>query len=314
MSNLFMKYSNEVKVGLSIVLAVLVLIVGVRYFQDLPIVSSSYMLTANFENVGGLSSGNPVRLSGVNVGTVESVRLRQDEETVRVRFRVNESVLIPEGSVAEIKGFAALGGVRLGIEPGPSTNPPLQPGSTINTPSGPGLLDQLTRQGPQITSKADTVLSNTARFTDALAGQMQDGGDLEQTLSSLRAVATTLESVSGGEEETLRSAIQNLEALTADLESFTDENADSLGTTVQRVNDNLSRLEQNLANLERTTAALGAVAEKINSGEGTLGRLANDPSLYNNLDSTSVQMNRLLRDLQENPQRYLRDMTLVRMF
>jgi phospholipid/cholesterol/gamma-HCH transport system substrate-binding protein len=83
---------------------------------------------------------------------------------------------------------------------------------------------------------------------------------------------------------------------------------------VQRVNRNLTRLEQNLANLERTTAALGSFAEKINEGEGTLGRLANDPSLYNNLDSTSVQMNRLLRDLQENPQRYLEDMTLVRMF
>ncbi|PEN07688.1 mammalian cell entry protein [Longimonas halophila] len=309
-----MNYSNEVKVGLSIVLAVVVLIVGVRYFQDLPILSSSYLLTANFENVSGLSAGNPVRLSGVNVGTVESVQLQQDEETVRVRFRVNENVLIPEGSMAEVRGFSALGGVRLGIRPGPSSNPPLQPGSIIDTPSGPGLLDQLTQQGPEMTSKVDSVLGNTSRATEALASQMEEGGDLQQTLASLRNVATTLESVSGGEEETLRSAIQNLEALTADLEAFTSENSDSLGVTVQRVNQNLTRLEQNLANLERTTAALGSFAEKINSGEGTLGRLANDPSLYNNLDSTSVQMNRLLRDLQENPQRYLEDMTLVRMF
>lgn len=309
-----MKYSNEVKVGLSIVLAVVILIVGVRYFQDLPIFSSSYLLTANFENVSGLSAGNPVRLSGVNVGTVESVQLQQDEETVRVRFRVNENVLIPQGSVAEVRGFSALGGVRLGIRPGPSTNPPLQPGSIINTPSGPGLLDQLTQQGPEMTSKVDSVLDNTSRATGALANQMEEGGDLQQTLASLRNVATTLESVAGGEEETLRSAIQNLETITADLQSFTGENSDSLGVTVQRVNRNLARLEQNLANLERTTAALGSFAEKINEGEGTLGRLANDPSLYNNLDSTSVQMNRLLRDLQENPQRYLEDMTLVRMF
>jgi phospholipid/cholesterol/gamma-HCH transport system substrate-binding protein len=165
-----------------------------------------------------------------------------------------------------------------------------------------------------MTSKVDSVLDNTSRATGALANQMEEGGDLQQTLASLRNVATTLESVSGGEEETLRSAIQNLETITADLQSFTSENSDSLGVTVQRVNRNLTRLEQNLANLERTTAALGSFAEKINEGEGTLGRLANDPSLYNNLDSTSVQMNRLLRDLQENPQRYLEDMTLVRMF
>ncbi len=309
-----MKYSNEVKVGVSIVLAVIILIVGVRYFQDLPILSSSYLLTANFENVSGLSAGNPVRLNGVNIGTVESVRLQQDEEVVRVRFRVNEDVLIPQGSLAEVNGFAALGGVRLGIQPGPASNPPLQPGSTIDTPSGPGLISQLTRQGPEIASKADTVLDNTSRVTGALARQMEEEGDLRQTLASLRNVAQNLESISGGEEETLRSTIQNLEALTANLESFTSENSDSLSVTVQRVNSNLDRLEQNLANLERTTSALGSFAEKVNEGEGTLGRLANDPSLYNNLDSTSVQVNRLLRDLQENPQRYLKDMTLVRMF
>lgn len=309
-----MKYSNEIKVGITVVLSALILIVGVRYFQDLPIFSSSYTLRADFENVSGLATGNPVRMNGVNVGTVQSVDLMQKEQVVRVRFRVNEDVLIPEGSLAEVKGFSAMGGVRLSVRPGPASNPPLQPGGIIDTPQGPGIVEQLSQQGPELASHADTVLTNTNRITSALANQMGEGGDLQQTLASLRNVAATLESVSGGEEETLRSAIQNLEAITTDLQSFTSENSDSLSVTVQRVNQNLTRLEQNLSNLERTTSALGSFAEKINEGEGTLGRLANDPSLYENLDSTSVQVNRLLRDLQENPQRYLEDMTLVRMF
>ncbi|MES3630184.1 MAG: MlaD family protein [Longimonas sp.] len=309
-----MKYSNELKVGISIILAAVVLVVGVRYFQDLPLFRGSYILVADFDNVSGLSSGNPVRLSGVNVGTVESVRLRQDDEVVRVRFRVNDDVLIPEGSIAEVKGFSALGGVRLGIRPGPASNPPLQPGSTIETPDGPGIIDQLTQRGPEITSQADTAITNTARLTQALAQQMEEGGDLQQTLASLRTVSANLESVTDGEEETLRRTIQNLEGLTADLHAFTSENADTLGVTVQRVNRSLDRLEQNLANLERTTSALGAISEQIESGEGTLGRLANDPSLYNNIDSVTVRLDDLLRDIQENPHRYLEDMTLMRVF
>ncbi len=310
-----MKYSNEVKVGLSVILAALILIVGVRYFQDLPILKGSYMLTADFENVGGMASGNPVRLSGVNVGTVESVRLHQDEGIVRVRFRVNNDVIIPEGSVASVEGFSALGGVRLSIRPGPASNPPLQPNSTIDTPDGPGLLEQLTGQAPELADKTEGVLTNTEQLTESLAQQLDEDGNMTAMIASLRRTAESLENISGGaEEESLRATIRNLEALTDDLSAFTDENVDTLGVTVQRVNRNLDRLEQNLANLERTTSALGSFSEKIDEGEGTLGRLANDPSLYENLDSASEQLDHLLRDLQENPERYLEDMTLMRVF
>ena len=62
------------------------------------------------------------------------------------------------------------------------------------------------------------------------------------------------------------------------------------------------------------SAQLAEILEKINNGEGTLGKLVNDPQLYNNLDSLSVNLNTMVKDLNENPRHFLRHLRLVDIF
>jgi hypothetical protein len=92
------------------------------------------------------------------------------------------------------------------------------------------------------------------------------------------------------------------------------ENGDSLDVAVRRLNQSLDRLNRGLASLEQTSATLDTVATKLNEGDGTAGRLLNDPSLYLRLDSAAARTNTLLRDFQRDPGRYLNDMTLVKVF
>ena len=73
-----MKYSNELKVGMAIVAAVVVFVLGVRYFQDVPLFRGTYDLNSSFESAGGLIAGNPVRVSGVGVGKVREVKLNPE--------------------------------------------------------------------------------------------------------------------------------------------------------------------------------------------------------------------------------------------
>ena len=91
-------------------------------------------------------------------------------------------------------------------------------------------------------------------------------------------------------------------------------NSDSLDVTVQRLNQSLNRLNRSLASFEQTSATLDTIANKLNDGDGTAGRLLNDPGLYMKLDSAATRTNSLLRDFQEDPGRYLNDMTLVKVF
>lgn len=315
-----MQYSSEIKVGIAIVIAIAVFFAGLRFFQDLPIFRDSYTMQAQFEDAGGIVSGNPVRMKGVSIGTVQSVVLDQETQLVEVRFRVNEGVQIPEGSYAEVTGFSALSGVRLSIVPGPSSNPALPPNATLSEPPKGDILERLSDQAPVLATKADSVLTNTNTFVRALGEQVDNPqSDLRQLLSTLTQTARNLQTMTEGEDAALRATVRNLEAISADLERFTGTDTDTLeannmGTTMARLNRSITRLDTTLARLESTTANLSEVSRKMNEGEGTIGRLVNDDGLYMKLDSAATEANGLLRDLRDDPSRYLKDMTLVKVF
>lgn len=310
-----MQYSNELKVGAAIILAVIVAVLGVRFFQNIPLFGNSYVVHARFEDASGLTGGNPVTMKGVNIGTVESVQLDQETQSAQVSLRIEGDIQIPKGSHAKVSGFSGLGGVRISILPGPSENPPLSPGATLSEPPGSTALERLTDQAPVLASKADSVLTNTNTTVAALNNQLENPeSDLRQALSSVRAMANDLESVTEAEKETIRALLQNLRAVSSDLRAFTGENGDSLDVAVRRLNRSLDRLNRGLASFERTSATLDTLTTKLNEGDGTAGRLINDPGLYVKMDSAAARTNRLLRDFRRNPGRYLDDMTLVKVF
>lgn len=316
-----MKYSKEIKVGLSIVIAAVVFFAGLRFFQNVPIFKSSYALKTEFEDAGGLVAGNPVLMKGVNIGTVETVRLDLKDQVVRINFRVEEDVSVPEGSYAEATGFSALSGVRLSITPGPASNPSLPPGSTIPGPPEGGILEQLSNAGPRLVQSADSTLTDASVAMQALSQKLNNpNSNLNSLIQALDATSRNLADAT--DQETLGRTLDNLRAVTEDLRRLSGESEaaedslsqNNLGQTMARLNRSLDKLDRNLANLERSTVALGDITEKMNNGDGTAGRLINDPSLYNKLDSAATQANSLLRDLQENPNKYLEDMTLVKVF
>lgn len=310
-----MQYSNELKVGVVIILAVVAAVLGVRFFQDLSLFGNSYQVYAEFEEAGGLVSGNPVRMKGVSVGTVGSVRLDQETQTVRARLQLDEGVRIPKGSDARVSGFSGLGGVHVAILPGPQDNPRLPPDGVLTSPPEGTVFDRLTDQAPMLASKADSVLTNTNTTMAALSEQLQNPeSDLRRALTSTRKITGDLESVTEAEKETIRALLQNLRSVSSDLDAFVGRNGDSLDVAVQRLNQSLDRLNRSLASFEQTTATLDTIVTKLNSGDGTAGRLLNDPGLYIRLDSAAARTNTLLRDFQRDPGRYLNDMTLMEVF
>lgn len=310
-----MQYSNELKVGAAIVVATIAAVVGVRFLQDIPLFGDTYPVYAQFEEAGGLVSGNPVQMKGVNIGTVNDVELDQSAQMVDVRLQIEGDIQIPKGSHARVVGFSGLGGVRVNVEPGPSENPPLPAGATLPGPPEGTVLERLTDQAPVLASKADSVLASTNTTMTALGNQLQNPeSDLRRTLASIQAITSDLEDVTEGEKENIQALLQNLRTVSADLRTFMGENSDSLDRAVQRLNQSLDRLNRSLASFEETSATLDTVTTKLNRGTGTAGRLLNDPSLYNRLDSAAAQSNEILQDFRQNPGRYLNDLTLVKVF
>lgn len=306
-----MNYSNELKIGVALVLSVLIFYIGIRYFKDLPLFAGTQTFSTAFADAGGLVAGNAVHISGVAVGSVETVSIRAGSDLAHVTFHVDRGIVLPLGSTTAIGGIGALGVVRLEINLGPTDSTAYEPGAFLPSSEEAGL-DQLISRAPQIVERADSLLLGATETLGAARTLMADPqSELVQTLAAFQGTANALTTLLRAEQGRIAGVLEGAETLTGNLNTLT---RDSLATTVENVNRLLTRLDGNIASLEATTASLNAILSKIDQGQGTLGRLINDPSLYTRLDSTLGNLNRILLDFEQNPKRYLKDLKLVDVF
>lgn len=310
-----MKYSKELTVGLSLVAAGVIFVLGVRYLEDLPLFRGTYELNTAFESVNGLDRGSAVRVNGVRVGAIEAVRLDPAGENVHVQFHLERDVRVPDGSYATIGGIAALASIHLNVHLGPTGNEEVPDGGFIPGRDEGDVLEMVTEQGPRLAGQVEEVLTNA---NDALeqAEVLFEGasGNVRPTLAALREATETLSQTLRAEQRSIHETMRNLEAFSDDMAGFSETGADTLNEAVNKLNRSMAQLEQSLASLDRTTRTLDEILAKVNTGEGTLARLVNDPSLYVKMDSTLTTLNALLNELKRDPEKYLRHMAIVDLF
>jgi phospholipid/cholesterol/gamma-HCH transport system substrate-binding protein len=310
------KYSNELKVGFGIVAAIVIFTLGLRFFQDVPLFAGSYELHARVDDARGLIPGNPVRTNGVKIGSIKAVSFDQSIGAVDILFRVNKGVVFPEGTVASISGLDGLTGVRMEIEFGPSSNPPIPAGGIVpNADEADDFIGDMASRAPVLLNRVDSVLTGlngTIGSVEMMLGE--PNSDINAILGSLRGSASKLNKLLGTEQERISSILTNVEAVTSDLSGITSSQADSIARSVELLNQSLQSLDRSMAALEGTTNKLDGIIAKIDTGEGTLGLLINDPGLYRQLDSLAANLNGVLVDFKSNPRRYLREMKLVDIF
>lgn len=310
-----MKYSKELTVGASVILAAVIFVLGIRYLEDLPLFRGTYDLATTFESVNGLNPGSAVRVNGVRVGAVESVQLDPTGSHVHVRFHLDEGVRVPEGSYATIAGIAALGSIHVNVHLGPQENPVIPEEGFLPGEEQHDVLGMVTERGPALADQVEDVLASA---NEALEGAdvLMEGADahVRPTLLALRQATEALSQTLRAEQQSIHQTMSNLEAFSADMSAFSDENADSLAAAVQTLNRSMTQLDRSLATLEGSTRTLDEILAKVNTGEGTLARLINDPSLYVRMDSTFGSLQALIDEMRQDPEKYLRHMSLVELF
>lgn len=309
-----MKHSREIKVGASIIIAAALFFIGIRFFEDVPIFRGTYELYTEFEDAQGLTTGNSVRVHGVNVGSVESIEIDKASRHVRVTFAVDSKISIPEGSTTMIAGIAALNGVRIDLELGPASNDAIGPGGFVPSKPSPSI-SELTERAPMLLSRLENVLDGAGSTFEQVEILLRNTEpELTQTLRSVRGTSESLDLTIRSQQERLARALENLEAFSADLRSFTGENRDSLELLLSSMNQSFARLNQNLVSLDSASQSLNRIMSSVERGEGTAGRLVNDPELYERLDSTLTSLNQLISDFHTDPGRFLRELQLIDIF
>ena len=331
-----MKRGNEFAVGLAIVAALALVVAGALWLSETDVNKKKDLYTARFRTVGGLGVGAPVTLRGVKVGRVEAIRLIENE-WVETDFSIDRDVELPR-KPAVVSAAASLFGEWsaniIPFEPLPSD--PIVRSALIESDQAGGAawpgatlpdIGQLTAQASRIAGDVGVVTQRISQAFDstALKNMQQSVKDLAaisqrlvlfantQTTRINRVsenVATTSDAFAGV-AKTFQGAVARLDTATSDnqLKDILNNGRASSADLRQAASDLRSVMaaaRENQVSLFRVVQQADSLMTKLQQGNGTLGMLATDSTLYNETTKTMIQFRALLTDIQEHPKKYLK--------
>lgn len=304
-----MKFSKEARIGLLVASSILIFFAGFYFLKGANIFSGENEYYVYYDNVQGLQPSSPVQIKGMAVGRVSEITLNGGTQ-VKVTIAVNKETTIPEGTVAKLTAVDLLGTKAISLEPGNSTKPAADESTLAGEIEG-GIIDALSmeitpllRDMRHAVGTLDSVLVSVNGVLDVQSSQNLKNAiaNLDVTMSNFSQLSNRLNQESGQ----LQGVIRNANSITANLAS-NNERITRIIDNAATVTDQLSAAQIDKTMQEFQTAAnnLTAVLNKVNSKEGSLGLLVNDPNMYNNLNASLTTLNTLMADVQAHPTRYI---------
>lgn len=289
---------KEAVIGLLVIIALAILCFGINYLKGVNIFKPANYFYANYHEVSGLSVSAPVMLNGYKVGVVRNISYNYDNPgNVLVEFNVDKALKISHGSTAVVS-TDILGTASLVLKLGNQTDGFYNVGDTIPGEVDGGLMATLSEgvlpSVGKIMSNVDTLLVNLNKVA---------------ANPSLGAALNRFDNISAQLEASLQSfnkTLAQLPPVAADVKSIT-ENVDTITGNLAHVSGTLREMpvDSLVRDLQATLANLHALSDELNNPDSTLGKLMQDPSLYNSLNGAIGSLDSLLVDVKRNPKRYI---------
>lgn len=305
----YMNISKEVRIGVLVSAALVILFSGFYFLKGADLFSNDKEYFSYYPSVEGLVKSATIQIDGVIVGHVSDIRL-VGEKGVKLSLAINKTVDIPEGTISSLASADLLGTKIIKVTPGKGPGK-LPPGSELPVVTDIGMVDKLAGElTPRLAELKVTIasLNKTLDNMNVLTGA-ENQKAFAATINSLQATARNMEQVTAvisKESSEIKDIIHNANSVTSNLAKSND--------TVQRILANTSNLTRQLANapiqrtftdLQKMTAELQAIADKINTNQGSLGMFINNKDAYINLSNTLKSLNNLTDDLKAHPSRYI---------
>jgi phospholipid/cholesterol/gamma-HCH transport system substrate-binding protein len=310
-----LKITREFKIGLLAVAAIFLFIWGLNFLKGKDIFSRQIIFYAVYDDVTGLIESNPVSLNGVNIGQVNRIRFMPDGSgRILVENIIRRDVVIPDNSTSILTGMSLTGTREIIISLGDSPNL-ISNGDTLKSSKQTSIQDEVSQLVAPIKQRADelfvhldsVLVAFQAIFNEQTQRNIKRSFEsIQSTLNNLDQTTETLDKTIGEESTRLSAILSNAEAISANLKNNNElisniiQNFSSISDSIAAAN-----LQQTLLHTEQSLASLNEILDKVNKGEGSLGLLVNDEELYNNMQSSSKQLEMLLEDIRKNPGSYI---------
>ncbi len=288
--------SQEIQVGLAVIVALVVLIVGLLWFQRVQFNQSHTEIRVKFPAVGGLAGGDPVHVRGIPMGKVTQVSLA-DGGTV-VDLKIDEQVKLTMDATFAIEALGFVGEFFVATEPGKGA--PVPDGHMFEGELAPTIGDAMA----QMKSLGDQAGELITGMTQLLADVQAAGGlgpTVEQSAKAARLAAEVLQENSVN----FARASKSMANLSENVDEFFEKHGESMGKGIDGMASMTGRADSLITRLNTLTEGANDIVTALREQRGTAGKMIYDEAMAENVASSIETMKFLLDDLLRNPQRYL---------
>lgn len=312
-----MKISKEFKIGIVVTIAIGLFIWGFNFLKGFNIFQKDYTLYAVYPKIDGLIEANPLLVNGFKVGQINKISLTKGNDgkyQVLVKFLVTEDIKIPKKSIAKAVSSDLLGSKAVEIVYSDETEF-VHSGDTLVAESEEGLKTAVSKQLQPLQKKAEGLISSIDSVMTIVQYVLNDKTranldksfeSIKKAILSLEQTAYKLDDLMETEKAKISAILGKINSIAGMLEKNTGKIENIIGN-VSVMSDSLAKsdLKKAIADADKTLAELNRLVAQINAGQGTLGKLAKNDSLYVNLNKSSEDLDKLLKDLRINPERYI---------
>lgn len=330
---------SEVKIGLLTIVVLALMIWGFKFLQGENVFENTKTYFINYEYVDQLTVSSPVLVNGFQIGSVTDINMDPDNyKNVVVEITVDGKVKIPSDAVASLESSGIMGGKLIALYFARScSGNDCAPSKSFLQGTSKGLLGSMVDEKEidnyfikiqkSITSLFDSLSVRMGSEVSDTNGMDKTIEDLQATIHNLAEMSAKLNRILDKSSHSINETVENLAALSKTLQAnnskidniignfesvsqdIKDANIGStIGKTEKAVDEAtlaISEIKGTIDNVKQAMERINQVVDEVENGEGSLGKLVYDEALYDNLNSTSKNLDRLLQDIRLNPKRYV---------
>ncbi|MCK4410028.1 MAG: MCE family protein [Candidatus Eisenbacteria sp.] len=282
------EHANEMRVGITLTVAGVILVVGILWLGGFTFGESRYTFSIMFAEVAGLVAGDKVTVAGLNAGEILSLQLAPFGKVV-AEVEVDNDIKIPIDSRITVASYGLIGAKVISIRPGGS-DVYIEPGTVAQGQYEKGLGDVVHEMGEALAGIQAVLKSADEILTD------QEGKDLvKEALANANAASFSL-----------KQATADLSAMASELRAFVSEKRDPAGEAIDAMEGAVIGFAEVTGELKMVSASLDSIVRRVESGEGTLGKLINEDEAHDEFLAAIKEVRELVAEIRDNPKSFVR--------
>jgi len=311
-----MKINRETQIGIIFIVAAALLYWGYNFLKGKDVFIKERTFYARYYDVSGLSKSDPVFINGLRAGNVKKLYFEPNHTgIIMVELQLTQEFPLPNNTIAKIISTDLMGTKAISLHIG-NASTLLTDGDTMQTSIESTLQEQMEQTIGPLKHKAEELLSSV----DEIIGNLQtilnsetseniknSLGHLEKSLVNVESVTGSLDSLLSDESSSIKRILDNAESITSNLRN-NNEHLTAILTNFHEISDSLAAADMasTLRYANKSLADFSLVMNKINNGEGSMGALMNNDTLYIEMEKSARDLNLLLEDIKANPGRYVK--------